>query len=136
VVYALDTNIQRFFYHSDDVTSLALLVRRYQKQDGSWEELTKPLSFKAREEWSKWFAYSSGVHVPNAKAWSSMNRTLPVHSDEWPCERDGMPYDWRTWDLPSRCIVASGQKGRNPRIYVWRIVNPRGASMSVGACSS
>lgn len=56
--------------------------------------------------------------------------------------RDGQAYDWRTWDLPSRCIVASGQKGRNPRIYVWRIVNPRGestfvnqllASLSVGA---
>ena len=38
--------------------------------------------------------------------------------------------------------MASGQKGRNPRIYVWRIVNPRGestfvnqllASLSVGA---
>ena len=31
------------------------------------------------------------------------------------------PNDWRDWDLPNRCIVASGQKGRNPIIRVWRI---------------
>lgn len=34
---------------------------------------------------------------------------------------DGKPNDWRDWDLPNRCIVASGQTGKNPRIYVWKI---------------
>jgi len=31
---------------------------------------------------------STGVHVPNVKAWRPADRTLPAHSDEWPCMRD------------------------------------------------
>lgn len=106
VVFALDTNIQRFFYHSDDVTAMALLVRTHQEVDGRWAETDRPRNFAAREEWGKWFAYSAGIHKPNPHAWSPLDRTLPVHTDEFPCMRDGQIYDWRTWDLPNRCIVA------------------------------
>ena len=125
-VFSLDTNIQRFFYHSDDVTAMAVLIRTHQAPDGTWMETNEPRNFRAREEWSKWFAYSAGIHKPNPTAWTPRDRTLPVHTDEFPCMRDGAIYDWRTWDLPNRCVVASGQRGRNPRIYVWRILPPRG----------
>ena len=141
VVNALDTNMQRFFYHSDDVTAMALLVRRHQGPDGMWVETNKPLGSKEKSDWTKWFAYSKGIHTPD-RTWSPTHRTLPVSTEEWPCLKDGAEYDWRTWDLPNRCIVASGQKGRNPTIYVWRIVCPRGehvltnqllAKMNIGA---
>ena len=141
VVNALDTNMQRFFYNSDDVTAMALLVRSHQGPDGMWVETNKPLGSKEKSDWTKWFAYSKGIHTPD-RTWSPTHRTLPVSTEEWPCLKDGAEYDWRTWDLPNRCIVASGQKGRNPTIYVWRIVCPRGehvltnqllAKMNIGA---
>jgi WD40 repeat protein len=141
VVFDSSNNVQRFFYHSDDVTAMALLIRMQQAMDGSWAELNKPPTLLIKSEWEKFAAYNKGVHTPSERAWSAKERTLPVHSDEWPCMQDGQIYDWRTWELPSRCIVASGQKGRNPRIFVWRIISSRGdksmnkqilAKMSIG----
>uniref|UniRef100_A0A6T7PC66 EML-like first beta-propeller domain-containing protein n=1 Tax=Hanusia phi TaxID=3032 RepID=A0A6T7PC66_9CRYP len=127
VVYDVFNNIQRFFYHSDDVTSMALLIRMHQRGDGSWIELDQPLGPDAAQEWSHWFTYNKGVHVPSEKSWTADMRTLPVHTDEYPNKgEDGKPYDWKNWDIPNRCIVASGQMGRNPRIYVWRIPLYRG----------
>ena len=103
VVYDVFNNIQRFFYHSDDVTSMALLVRMHQRGDGSWIELDKPLGPDALMEWSHWFTYNKGIHIPSEKSWSPDMRTLPVHTDEFPNKgEDGKPYDWRTWDIPNR----------------------------------
>lgn len=127
VVFDVKNNIQRFFHHSDDVTSMTVLRRMYQKPDASWAEMERPQGATARAEWAKWFAYDQGVYVPNEKDWTPSSRLLPTSSDEFPQIGDnGKPQDWKDWDLPNRCIVASGQKGRNPRIFVWRVVRYNG----------
>lgn len=93
VVFDSPNNVQRFFYHSDDVTAMALLIRMQQAMDGSWAELNKPPTLLVKSEWEKFAAYNKGVHTPSERAWSAKERTLPVHSDEWPCMQDGQIYD-------------------------------------------
>ena len=126
VVFDVKNGIQRFFHHSDDVTALTVLRRTHQKADGSWEEMVRPKGQAATEQWQKWFAYNAGVYEPNEKDWTPGSRLLPQSSEEFPQFDEGMPMDWRNWDIPNRCIVASGQKGRNPRIYVWRAIRGDG----------
>lgn len=52
IVYDVKNNTQRFFHHSDDVTSMTVLRRMYQKPDASWAEMDRPQGAKARDEWS------------------------------------------------------------------------------------
>jgi len=142
VVFDVKNGIQKFFHHSDDVTAMAVLRRTHQKPDGSWAEMDRPKGQIATEQWQKWFAYNAGVYVPNEKDWTPGSRLLPQSSEEFPQFDEGAPQDWRNWDIPNRCIVASGQKGRNPRIYVWRAIRGDGetglekqvlATMTLGA---
>jgi hypothetical protein len=142
IVFDIKNNTQRYLHHSDDVTAVAVLKRVVQKPDGSWEESMSPPGAEAKEQWAKFFAYDKGRYTPSDQKWEPMSRLLPESSEEFPQFDDGIPMDWRDWDLPNRCIVASGQKGRNPRIFVWRVVRHNGennlehqllAKMSLGA---
>ena len=126
IVFDIKNNIQRYLHHSDDVTACTLLKRVLQRPDGSWEEAQTPSGSKAKEEWAKFFAYDNGRYTPNEQKWTPSSRMLPESTEEFPQFDDGALMDWRDWDLPNRCIVASGQKGRNPRIYVWRVVRHNG----------
>ena len=67
-VGSLWNNVQRFFYHSDDVTAMALLIRMQQGMDGSWAELNKPPTLLIKSEWEKFAAYNKGVHTPSETA--------------------------------------------------------------------
>ena len=84
VVYHLKYNTQRYFHHSDDVTSIALLKRVYQKPDASWCEMDRPLGSKALLEWLKWSCFSKGVYEPSAKDWEPASLLLPRSSDAFP----------------------------------------------------
>ena len=126
IVFDIKNNIQRYFHHSDDVTAVTVLKRVVQRPDGSWEEAMSPPGAEAKEQWAKFFAYDKGRYIPNEQKWDPLSRLLPESSEEYPQFDDGILMDWRDWDLPNRCIVASGQRGRNPRVYVWRVVRHTG----------
>ena len=84
VVYGLGDNIQRFFHHSDDVTSIALLKRVYQRPDARWSEMDRPVGSKAQKEWLKFACFSKGVYQPNEKDWEPASLLLPQSSEEFP----------------------------------------------------
>ena len=84
VVYHLKYNDQRYFHHSDDVTSIALLKRVYQRPDASWTEMDRPVGSKALVEWLKWSCFCNGVYEPNEKDWEPSSLLLPRSSDEFP----------------------------------------------------
>ena len=84
VVYHLKYNDQRYFHHSDDVTSIALLKRIYQRPDASWTEMDRPLGSKALVEWLKWSCFCKGVYEPNEKDWEPASLLLPRSSDAFP----------------------------------------------------
>jgi len=121
IVFDVKNNVQRFLHHTNSVSSIAVLKRVYQKPDASWAEMEKPTNPLTAEQWEMFFAYTKGVYTPGPKKWKPTDRTLPVSTEEFPQMFEGGVIDWRDWDLPNRCIVASGQKGRNPRIIVWRV---------------
>jgi hypothetical protein len=84
VVFDLETNIQRFFHHSDNVTAVTLLRRVYQKPDASWTEMERPIGAKAAEEWHKWELFNKGVYQPGPKDWAPESLLLPQTSDDYP----------------------------------------------------
>ena len=84
VVFDIESNIQRFFHHSDNVTAVTLLRRVYQKPDASWTEMDRPIGAKAAHEWHKWECFNKGVYKPGPKDWTPESLLLPQTSDDYP----------------------------------------------------